>query len=189
MVPLILANVALGGELVAHAGASFGFQYVPGLTPPPNNLARLELGLGNGRVQGYGVASLAAHRGSPRENAVADGEPPATVGHGRLSCVGAGARVPFDRGWFRLVPHVEVGLAIWDSPMDEAAYRNEVVPEVGEVAAGLHSVGPWAQGGLDFGFEVVRDTVVFSISPDVAFVGIPGLWLAVGPRVGFSAAF
>jgi hypothetical protein len=189
-----MLGVAQAGELVAHADVSVGDHLFPlaydVVAPVGFSLARVELGAGSATAQVYAVAAFSTYDGvDVYGQADAGFDPPIVAGDGRLSCLGAGVRRPVDFGRWRLVPHADFGVALRDTPMSVESYDDDVVAAYGAPLAGLHSAGPWVQGSVDFAVELVPDSITAHLSPDVAFVGIPGLWLAAGARAGFSAAF
>lgn len=176
---LLLTRLALAAP-VLHASGSVGWQCLPAFRPELSNtlgtpFARVELGAGVEKLQGYGVAQTAIHQGD--WSAVEAGW---IRGDTRFTNVGLGARIPVAFGIVRLVPHADVGVAFADAPAD-----SWILDPVGE-ALGDHTFGLWAQAGADLGIAIVPDRVDIFVAADAGLV----LWSAViDARVGLSARF
>lgn len=194
---ILLAATALAADapapLVFHVGVSTGKHVMPVLADvlSPGAFARVELGAGPPRVQGYAVAQLALHEGMDWYHQAASGEPVAVVGDVLFVQAGVGARMPFEVWVLRLVPHVELGVSNGSSPIDPVAYEEDVLPEFGDTTptVGRSATGPWTQLGADLGLPVIPDAVDLYLAADVGFIGIPGVWLTLDARVGLAARF
>lgn len=195
MVLMLLLATPAFAKPVAHAAVSLGWQALPSLSPELKSsmgagFSRIELGVGPKSLQVYGVLQIALHNGEMWQNSAALGTVPSVLGDTSFTNVGAGARLPIALGSFHLVPHVDLGGAFSTTPMDKTAYQTDVLPYYGRPPAlGLHSAGPWAQGGLDAGYTVIPDAVDLFIAGDAGIMMTGGVQPVLDARLGLSGRF
>lgn len=181
MLALILG--AHAGGLVLHAGAGVVDRFLPTSGVAGHTAARLELGAGIPTFQGYLVAQIGAHNALPFE--VSDAGFP---GDFLLTNVGLGGRFPLSPvGRLRVIPHVEVGAALFDAPVLSAAARDDWTDFA--LAYPAKSVGAWAQLGCDVGVSLFDDVVTAYAGLDAGYATNPGIGLIVAPRLGLAANF
>ncbi len=175
MLALILA--AKADTVVLHVGAAGVARFLPMSNAIEHTAARLELGAGVPSVQAYVVAQIGAHNTTDVSQSGASAGLP---GDFLLTNVGAGGRFPLSTvGRLRVVPHVEVGVSLFDAPIKRAV--GFYPPQ---------SVGAWAQLGCDVGVSILDDDMVTAyVGLDAGYATNPGLGLIVAPRLGLAANF
>ena len=145
--------------------------------------ARVELGAGTPSLQGYAVAQV----GVQDVGDLYDEEGKRPAGDFVMADLGVGARRPFAWRRLRVIPHLELGVVLFETPYKWNDYDlggaddPDVYP--------LHSVGAWAQTGCDVGFAMLDDVLTASVGFDIGYATNPGIGLVVGPRFGVSALF
>ncbi len=196
MVLILLLTAQAQAETLVHASVSTGWQCLPALLPELSNASgfaytRFEVGAGPEMVQIYGTAQMALHNGLDIQysNQYSDGLSP-VVGDTRFTNVGVGARLPIPFGVFRLVPHVDIGGAFADAPMDQDFYASDIEPLIaGGKNVGIHGAGIWAQVGADAGFTIIEDAVDVFIASDGGWMTITAVGPVADVRVGLSGRF
>ncbi len=207
MVALTLIGFAMADDLVAHVAVSGGVQAVPGVSgardgspawalaalvyPVPTGFARFEAGLGPEVAQGYVVCQIGAHNGDQWDlQGSSDAEIVDVIGDFYVTQIGVGARLPRPLGPLKLVPHIDLGYASVDSPMDEAFYQSDVEPQFDQVAAvGLHAAGFWADVGGSVAYPIVEHAVDAQVSVDAGWIGVKGVGPTFDLRLGLAARF
>lgn len=181
MLALILS--ANAGDVVLHAGVGGIDRFLPMSTAIEHTAARLELGAGIPSFQAYVVAQIGAH--NTADIWEVDGGFP---GDFLLTNVGVGGRFPLSPvGRLRVIPHAEVGVSLFDSPMTKMAARD--LAEDFALVYPAQSVGGWAQLGCDVGVSVFDDVVTAYAGLDAGYATNPGIGLIVAPRLGLAANF
>lgn len=191
---MLLATQALAFDLQGHVGVSTGVHRILALSDVISGqglFARVEVGAGPPRVQGYLVTQLALHDADAWYNQAGSYAPPAIVGDVLFAEAGLGARFPFSLGILALVPHLDLGVVNGSSPIGADAYAEDVLPEFGGrvPTVGRSATGPWAQVGGDVGIPVIPGAVLLHLSADIGYIGISRVGLTLDGRLGLAARF